>query len=799
MAISAEDKNFLVSLYVGYFNRAPDPAGLQFWIDQVEAGRDTNTIAADFAASPEAKSLYPFLTTPDVSSPTSFITAVYANLFNRAPDAAGQAFWEAQLSSGAVSPADAIDAIIKGATTAPDATILANKNIVGLDFATDAGNTPGFTFDLDGASGSAAKDAISGVTEDSATVTAAQAATDAYLSGIASPGQTFTLTTGSDDLTGTAANDVFNAPSAQDGDGSLIDTLQSVDAINGGNGTDRLNATVQDTDIALSSTSVENMFFRFIDNDTVDLAAATGVEQVWTDRSTDDADIDNVQNAVTLGVTGVAAAVDFDLEYANNALGSATHNQAIVLAGAGTAANQVSISVSAGGTDAITGASITAASGVNNVELDGALEDLSSLTIAGSAALTVTEGSADFDDLETLDASSFTGDLDIDISGATSVELSATTGAGDDRLVIDGDLLIAANDEIAIDLGEGSNTLALTNIDNETALGTLVFDEATVSGVNTLELIDAITLTADGTLDLDGIAPESFVFGGAVALGTNTLALDNAPAEALDLTFEGALDNGTLELGDTATGATITAEGVVGGTSTVTVAGEALTEVTANLEANADIAVGATEEALETVTIDASGNGSTVSAAVNGVTADEVSASTLNLTDSSEDGDATIEVTLDDTFDLTSIVLTGGTDSAVGVTAADADYDSAVTINISSIGVDADGNLSGGVAYANDTTTVREIFQFTGDNIGNVIIDNDASNLAVDGASFEAGVGGTADRLDFSQFAAVTGLDDLAITFDGSDTLITAADDQFDGTITVAGVDLSTDAVNFVF
>mmetsp|Transcript_22252 Transcript_22252/g.34262 ORF Transcript_22252/g.34262 Transcript_22252/m.34262 type:complete len:117 (-) Transcript_22252:11-361(-) len=84
--------------------------------------QQTSTIAADFAASPEAKSLYPFLTTPDVSSPTSFITAVYANLFNRAPDAAGQAFWEAQLSSGAVSPADAIDAIIKGATTAPDST-----------------------------------------------------------------------------------------------------------------------------------------------------------------------------------------------------------------------------------------------------------------------------------------------------------------------------------------------------------------------------------------------------------------------------------------------------------------------------------------------------------------------------------------------------------------------------------------------------------------------------------------------------------------------------------------------------
>ena len=45
MSISTANKDFLVSLYVGYFKRAPDPAGLDFWIRQVEGGRALNTIA----------------------------------------------------------------------------------------------------------------------------------------------------------------------------------------------------------------------------------------------------------------------------------------------------------------------------------------------------------------------------------------------------------------------------------------------------------------------------------------------------------------------------------------------------------------------------------------------------------------------------------------------------------------------------------------------------------------------------------------------------------------------------------
>src|SRR6056297_4182726 len=56
--------NSLTSLYVGYFDRAPDPAGLQGWINAIDAGVDIKTIAGNFATSAEATALYPYLETP---------------------------------------------------------------------------------------------------------------------------------------------------------------------------------------------------------------------------------------------------------------------------------------------------------------------------------------------------------------------------------------------------------------------------------------------------------------------------------------------------------------------------------------------------------------------------------------------------------------------------------------------------------------------------------------------------------------------------------------------------------------
>jgi hypothetical protein len=88
-------------LYQAAFDRIPDEAGLGFWIAQLDAGKyDLIEISARFIDSPEFRSLYG-------QNPTTaeFVTAVYTNVLNRAPDQAGLNFYVNQIDSGAKSVA----------------------------------------------------------------------------------------------------------------------------------------------------------------------------------------------------------------------------------------------------------------------------------------------------------------------------------------------------------------------------------------------------------------------------------------------------------------------------------------------------------------------------------------------------------------------------------------------------------------------------------------------------------------------------------------------------------------------
>ncbi|WP_282048374.1 DUF4214 domain-containing protein [Sulfitobacter mediterraneus] len=117
--------NAIAGLYVAYFDRAPDPAGLQFWIDQLDAGRDFSTISQDFANSAEAQAIYPYLnddTDLGTISPAAFVTNIYANLFGRVPEQAGLDFWVGVLESGAVSAGDMVEAVSLGARDDPEET-----------------------------------------------------------------------------------------------------------------------------------------------------------------------------------------------------------------------------------------------------------------------------------------------------------------------------------------------------------------------------------------------------------------------------------------------------------------------------------------------------------------------------------------------------------------------------------------------------------------------------------------------------------------------------------------------------
>ena len=189
-------------IYIAYFDRAADNDGYTFWeVQNVQtkangqnAALALTNIANSFAPQPETYALYPFLSTPglNLNSPagqtglTTFITNLYENLFARAPDATGQAYWVGQISSGAVGLGAAALAIANGAT-GTDAIEVQNKIAVALDFTTRTGATGlGDTAPLPSSFATAAKAVLSGVDGtalNDTSVTAGMNATAAYISG----------------------------------------------------------------------------------------------------------------------------------------------------------------------------------------------------------------------------------------------------------------------------------------------------------------------------------------------------------------------------------------------------------------------------------------------------------------------------------------------------------------------------------------------------------------------------------------------------------------------------------------
>jgi hypothetical protein len=96
----------IAATYVAFFGRGADANGHEFWVNQFNVGKATQSpttlfsnIASSFGISNEAKALYPFLVNPFNASDDAihtFLNSVYSNLFNRQSDAAGLAYWTAQ-------------------------------------------------------------------------------------------------------------------------------------------------------------------------------------------------------------------------------------------------------------------------------------------------------------------------------------------------------------------------------------------------------------------------------------------------------------------------------------------------------------------------------------------------------------------------------------------------------------------------------------------------------------------------------------------------------------------------------
>ena len=267
-------------LYVAYYNRPGDPAGLEYWNGSVDArGGSLTEISAAFASSQEYKDAY------GGKDNRTVVNTVYQNLFGRDGEKAGVDYWAGLLDSKAISVDGVVTAIAGGAR---DADLVAFDNKVKFATAfTEALNVHPEKAAYNGPDAlSFAKQLTSGITTDASLATAVagmDASTAAFVAASKAP-ITFTLSTNADAgvaFKGGGGNDIYNATGA---------TFSAGDSLHGGGGHNTL--VILDTGSALGAglpaqAKVENIQEITLSTkgsvggaNAYDMSGFTGLEQV---------------------------------------------------------------------------------------------------------------------------------------------------------------------------------------------------------------------------------------------------------------------------------------------------------------------------------------------------------------------------------------------------------------------------------------------------------------------------------------------------------------------------------------
>lgn len=140
-ATAAAYYDSMQKIYVAYFGRPADVGGLDFYANNyMKAGAPTdiagiakayNTNAAvkalidSFGTSDESQALYP-------GDNRTFITAIYNNLFNRAPDQAGLDFWANAIEKGFMTRPSAAVSIMAGALGNDGTGVLRKQQVASM-------------------------------------------------------------------------------------------------------------------------------------------------------------------------------------------------------------------------------------------------------------------------------------------------------------------------------------------------------------------------------------------------------------------------------------------------------------------------------------------------------------------------------------------------------------------------------------------------------------------------------------------------------------------------------------------
>lgn len=164
--------NTLQQLYIAYFGRPAEPAGVTYWEGRIDAGMTLDEVANSFTSADEFVAKYG-------DDTAALVRAAYQNALGREVESeAALAFWVEQLESGDVTPADLMNSFF-GTSDATDLAVLNNRTEVAKAYTAAAGEN----YDA------AASAALLTSVDDT------QASVDAALEQVPGvPGEAFTLT-----------------------------------------------------------------------------------------------------------------------------------------------------------------------------------------------------------------------------------------------------------------------------------------------------------------------------------------------------------------------------------------------------------------------------------------------------------------------------------------------------------------------------------------------------------------------------------------------------------------------------
>ncbi|MFN8723758.1 MAG: beta strand repeat-containing protein [Rhodospirillales bacterium] len=554
---STENTNIvdpIIRLYQSAFNRQPDSAGLDHWVNIVRSGTSVTQVATLFSTQTEFTNRYG----TDTGVSSAFVISLYNNVLGRTATNAEISSWTSSgLSRGA---------ILRGFSDSPEAVTRFETPINTL---------------------------LDGVAQGTSTLTPTAALSTTTTAS--TTGSTFTLTTGVDTFTGTASADSFTASISTATAAS--NTFGAVDVLAGGAGNDTLNITAIDYTSgdalpAASVSAIETINIRAVDatagdNLTVNATNFTGHTAINADRSTSMLTITNVATGASVGIIGNGVATNgrLDVGYATAATPATLNVQNGVTGGPAVniTSNPTSVTINStgaanalGAVDLSASASLTSATinATTNLTVTSLSNDFSAatndtLTISGAATL-VTLGTLPAT-LEVVNASGMTAG-GISATMSTTTTLAVTGGTGNDTITT-GSVLTTGS--VAAGAGTDRLNVADTTHLNTAALGakytgfeTLGVSNGVAVDLDHISGITSVVMTdAAGTTSLTNLSATQAAAVTLAALnGAATIGVKNAATV-------GQLDTVTITVsdGDSTTGEALTTAGDLTITSVETI------------------------------------------------------------------------------------------------------------------------------------------------------------------------------------------------------------------------------------